>query len=359
MRTRFGASAVNSAFALAIFCVLAGLSRPALAAPEPSGRALAVDPEADALRDGSATMLAPDQPVYMGDRVRTGPNGKAQLEFSDQTKMVVGPSSNLLIERYLLKNSNTVKSFSVTALRGTFRFITGDSPKPAYAIRTPSATIGIRGTEFDLTVQPDGSTEMVLLSGAVRVCGGGGCISVGDRCSLIRVPRSGSPAVAGPAERLARIQAAFPYVNNQNSLKPSFQASTQGCAPTIESRRDSRAPQVQPPTPVSAKPPPPPPPPPPAPPAPPACDGPKGKRGEETRGDDGRGSRRQGGSSQRDGGSFGAQSSGGATSGGDPSSGGASEGGQSSSGGAPGGGAASGDGGRDGKSGGRRNGRNG
>ena len=106
-----------------------------------------------ASRGGATRTIAALQPVFMGDRVQTGPNGQAQLLFNDNTKLVVGPGSTLLLEQYLLQSASTstVSNFSVNALRGSFRFITGDSPKPSYAIKTPTATIGIRGTEFDLS----------------------------------------------------------------------------------------------------------------------------------------------------------------------------------------------------------------
>ncbi|HEY5081755.1 MAG TPA: FecR domain-containing protein [Bauldia sp.] len=40
-----------------------------------------------------------------------------------------------------------------TRVRGAFRFLTGGSPKDAYSINTPMATIAVRGTEFDLDVE--------------------------------------------------------------------------------------------------------------------------------------------------------------------------------------------------------------
>src|SRR6478672_419869 len=155
-------------FALAIL----GLSLTCEArAQEPSGRAVEVLPDVVATRAGTSRTLVALQPIFMGDRIQTGSSGQAQLLFADNTRLVVGPGSSLLIEKYLLQNASTstVSNFSVNALRGSFRFITGDSPKPSYAIKTPTATIGIRGTEFDLAVRPDGQTQFVLLSGQATV----------------------------------------------------------------------------------------------------------------------------------------------------------------------------------------------
>ena len=148
-----------------------------------------------ATRAGTSRTLVALQPIFMGDRIQTGSNGQAQLLFADNTRLVVGAGSSLLIEKYLLQSASasTVSNFSVNALRGSFRFITGDSPKPSYAIKTPTATIGIRGTEFDLAVRPDGQTQFVLLSGQATVCGGGQCVEALSACTMIEVPRGGTP----------------------------------------------------------------------------------------------------------------------------------------------------------------------
>jgi hypothetical protein len=68
-------------------------------------------------------------------------------------------------------NGNRAGNFSINAVRGAFRFITGNSPKNAYSIITPTATIGMRGTQFDLTVDRLGGTTRVLeYEGITRIC---------------------------------------------------------------------------------------------------------------------------------------------------------------------------------------------
>src|SRR5690606_42119301 len=84
----------------------------------------------------------------IGDRVVTGPSGQVQILFSDRTELVVGPRSALLIEDYLLRNDGSAGKFAINALSGTFRFVTGGAPKDSYVIKTPTGTIGVRGTAF-------------------------------------------------------------------------------------------------------------------------------------------------------------------------------------------------------------------
>ena len=142
-------------------------SAPDVLAQEPSARAVGVVPDAAATGEAGYRVLALQQAVYMGDRVQTGPSGEAQLLFHDETRLVVGPSASLLIDSYVVRDKNRVRDFALTALRGSYRFFTGSSPKSAYAIRTPTVTMGIRGTRFDFTIGPDGGTDFVLLHGQV------------------------------------------------------------------------------------------------------------------------------------------------------------------------------------------------
>ncbi|WP_371877201.1 FecR family protein [Alsobacter ponti] len=263
-----------------------GLAGTAVQAQDVSGRAVEVLPDVAAARAGNVRNVVAMQPVYMGDRIQTGPVGQAQLLFSDETRLVVGPGSSLMLEQYLLQSAstNTVSRFSINALRGTFRFITGDSPKPSYAIKTPTATIGIRGTEFDLNVRPNGQTQFVLLSGAATICGAGSCIEATQACSMVEIPRGGAPRqITSMEDRDRRLKADFPYVSNQNAtVRQDFRAQTSSCS---DQRAVLEGKPIAPPAPVVAAvrvPPPPPPPPPPVvtPPGNPGNGKPVGNSGE-------------------------------------------------------------------------------
>jgi hypothetical protein len=250
-------------------------------AQNPSGEVVGVIPDASALRSDGRRSLAVEQPVYMGDRIQTGSIGEAQINFIDDTRLVVGAASSLLIDSSVLRNRRTMKSFVVSALRGTYRFISGSSPKPAYSIRTPTATIGVRGTVFDFSVLADGTTEFVLLHGAARICNKAGACLIADRsCTAISVPASGPPrAFADLAERNTRLRNYFPYIRNPASnLHREFRADVGSCgniaAAPLDQERDPRieiapARAIAPPSPPTPRPPPEPPAPP-APPTPPS-----------------------------------------------------------------------------------------
>jgi hypothetical protein len=209
--------------ALVVAC--AGL--PALAT---TGEAIAVVQQAVIAADGTQVTLTEGTPVKLGDTIATGETGEAQILFPDETRIVVGPNSQLSITRLLFRDNGTARRLSVNAVRGTFRFLSGESPSSAYAIRTPSATMGVRGTAFDFAVVGRDDTDLVVYNGEVRMCGRGRCASVPGGCQAVRLNRSGAfsqPATAG--ERAETLNANFPYVEDQERLQPAFRTSTANC----------------------------------------------------------------------------------------------------------------------------------
>lgn len=181
-------------------------------------------------QEGKANLLT-GMKIVAGDRIKTDRQGQAQLLFSDGTKLVVGPNSSLVIESYLLRSNNRVNDFTVRALGGSFRMITGKSRKKAYKIKTPTATIGVRGTSFDFTVEANGTTDVVLFEGEAQVCGRNGTCKILNRsCSVARAPRKTDVRILQEARnRNAQIKRNFPYVQSQRSLRRAFRVRTNGC----------------------------------------------------------------------------------------------------------------------------------
>jgi hypothetical protein len=155
-----------------------------------------------------------EAPIYMGDGIRTGSAGEAQIRFRDNTRLVVGRNSSIVIDKFVFNPDATVTEVSMSAARGAFRFLSGGGQRHQYSIDTPTATIGIRGTRFDLSIGRDGETSMALFEGAARVCDRGGqCVDLTERCSIVVAPlRQPVRRLSSPQERIERIRASFPYV---------------------------------------------------------------------------------------------------------------------------------------------------
>jgi hypothetical protein len=195
-----------------------------------TGETVAVVQRAVIASDGNQVTLNVGQAVALGDTIATGEGGDAQIIFPDQTRIVVGPNSQLSITRLLFRDNGTARRLSVNAVRGTFRFLSGESPSNAYSIRTPNATMGVRGTEFDFAVAGRDDTDLVVYNGQVQFCARGRCARVPGGCQAVRIDRRGNFSQPETAlERQETLNARFPYVENQERLTPQFRTSTVNC----------------------------------------------------------------------------------------------------------------------------------
>jgi hypothetical protein len=116
---------------------------------------------ADAASPGRAPReLFLGSPLYNGDTVQVSSRGRLTLLFTDDTKTTLGYGTKFVITSYRYspvepQNSN----FLVGLLRGSLRTVTGligRSHPEHVGYTTPTATIGIRGTAFDLRCAPLG-----------------------------------------------------------------------------------------------------------------------------------------------------------------------------------------------------------
>jgi hypothetical protein len=201
---------------------LALAASPALAG---DGVAVGVDPEAVARLNTTSRVLIAGADVSVGETIITGASGLVQIVFADQTRLVVGPHSTLLIETYLMANANTAQRLTVNALSGSFRFISGNSPKPAYSIKTPTAAIAVRGTSFDIIAEP-GRTRAMLYDGALEICNrAGACAQLTQRCE-VALADSGQSARLGREDPQRTPQSLlFRYARFQASLLAPFRVS--------------------------------------------------------------------------------------------------------------------------------------
>ncbi len=108
--------------------------------------------------------------VHRTEYLQTGDKAQAELKLDDQTKLALGPNAGLKLDEFVIGKSGGITTIGVNFVKGTFRFITGSQKKDAYVIETPSATIGVRGTVFDVYVDGSGDTLVLLHQGEVDIC---------------------------------------------------------------------------------------------------------------------------------------------------------------------------------------------
>lgn len=101
--------------------------------------------------NGSSRVATAGDVLAPIDRVVTGPDSGASVVLRDGTKIVVGPSSRLDVKEFHFDSTTQDGGMLVSLLRGSLRMITGLIGKThpdAVRVETPTAVIGIRGTDF-------------------------------------------------------------------------------------------------------------------------------------------------------------------------------------------------------------------
>ena len=85
------------------------------------------------------------------------------------TNLAVGPTSRVVLDRFVYEGDANSEKVAVGFAKGVFRFTTGTLDKKAYTITTPTAAIGVRGTVLDINVK-SADTRVTLVEGRALVC---------------------------------------------------------------------------------------------------------------------------------------------------------------------------------------------
>lgn len=92
--------------------------------------------------------------------------GQMQIDFIDETRVDITEHSRLLIDEFVYDPANGKAALGLRATIGTVRYASGQIAKnfkQNVKIRTPSATIGVRGTDFVMVVDEVGGSMITLL----------------------------------------------------------------------------------------------------------------------------------------------------------------------------------------------------
>lgn len=143
----------RAAGVLALVVLAALLPRPAAAA-EAAGRAIfAVGDTVAVAPDGSERALGRGDDVLVGDTLVTGRDGRVQVRFDDGGLLDLKPDSRFGVQEYREPAGDGGGSVLMRLFKGAMRTITGiigRDEDDEYRVDTPVATIGIRGTEYEL-----------------------------------------------------------------------------------------------------------------------------------------------------------------------------------------------------------------
>ena len=134
------------------------------------GVASSIKPNADGVVGANSQSLSAGSELYANETVRTGNLGQADLVFVDQTNLTVGPTSEVLLDKFVYDPTGPKGKVVLQLTRGAFRFVTGTQDHRAYAVNTPYGSLGVRGTVVEVVVaekkgkpRPDECTTRVRL----------------------------------------------------------------------------------------------------------------------------------------------------------------------------------------------------
>ena len=119
-----------------------------------------------------------DLDVFSYDTVKTG-KGQVAIEFLDETRVDITQHSKLIIDEFVYDPNSKTGKLSLKATLGTVRYASGQIAKNSaqnISIKTPTATVSVRGTDFAMTIDEIGSSTIILLPS----CNGDGNCFVGE-----------------------------------------------------------------------------------------------------------------------------------------------------------------------------------
>lgn len=125
--------------------------------PAPVGIIKVAAGEAAVVRGGKMLPATPGLALLETDALRTGPDGRLGVTLHDDTRLSLGPDSELRVSSYRYAPAEGALGLVLSVLRGAAIYVSGQIAKlspDAVRLETPSAIVGVRGTTVALRVVP-------------------------------------------------------------------------------------------------------------------------------------------------------------------------------------------------------------
>jgi hypothetical protein len=149
--------------------LLLGVGEPSWSQEKIGGAQTVVNNVDGNLPTGNQVPVVQGDSVFLNEAVRSGADSRAKLVLNDSTNLTVGPDSTVKLDDFVYSGPKAPGTIALNMTKGTLRFITGDANKRAYTIWTPTAAIGVRGTNL-LIEASDTETRVVNEEGTAIVC---------------------------------------------------------------------------------------------------------------------------------------------------------------------------------------------
>ncbi len=195
-----------------LILLLAGLAwSPAFAqdsAPANAATVTRLQGSAQAVEAAGSRILAAGDPVHRGDRLRTGPASRLQLRFADGMELTLSDGAEMVVDEFAWAPATAEGKAGLSLIQGSFLLETGQVgklPDHPLVVKTPVASVGVRGTRF-WGGPLDALLNVLLLEGRVVVTTPSGSVelSPGQGTGVTAVGAAPMPPSAWEAERIGR-----------------------------------------------------------------------------------------------------------------------------------------------------------
>ena len=125
--------------------------------PSPAGHVKTVSGSAFIVRQNATIPARAGEAVFASDALRTAADGTVGVTLKDDTRISLGPSSEMRLERYVYAPGEGGLGMVLNFVRGVAVYVSGRMAKlapDAIRLETPSAIVGVRGTTVAVQVEP-------------------------------------------------------------------------------------------------------------------------------------------------------------------------------------------------------------
>lgn len=108
------------------------------------------------VRQSGTVAAQAGQPLFQTDSIRTGADGRVGITLKDETRLALGPNSDVRVEQFLYSPGQGSLRMVIRVARGVVAYVSGRIAKlapDAVRLETPSAILGVRGTRMVIRVE--------------------------------------------------------------------------------------------------------------------------------------------------------------------------------------------------------------
>ena len=172
----------------------------------------------------------PADEVVQDEMLRTADKSAISVKFVDGSELSVEALSEVVLSDYVYDGQASAGLINLND--GLFHFTSNGKNDQGVKLRTPIATIGIRGTGFDWSDRRN--TGLAVMSGIVRLCDAksGKCVNLSENCEVGQAGGSQAQEFSG-AQAGELIVGNLPYVLDQRPLNRQFHLPTSKCKQAV------------------------------------------------------------------------------------------------------------------------------